>query len=409
MPKIRSITSFVTHQPAQAPDILARLGDFSQAATAAFETAGITVQTRRLATQPFPDWSVPLTTEPFVAEVKRLFDLCQQHGIGYLAIGPVRQTDDAALLGLIADVFRAVPGVFATAEIASPQPGIDLTRLQAVARLTKTVSYITPDGMTNLYLAALANCMPGAPFFPVAYHDSGPLAFALAIQAADLVVSAFQGAPDPSTARQRLTDAIQATVDQLVPVAEELASAYELRFLGLDFSLAPYPVEAESLGAGLEALGSRFGGAGLVAAASLVMNAVEAADFPRTGFCGLMLPILEDSVLATRTAEGRLRLNDLLLLSAVCGTGLDCIPLPGDVSEQALRDILLDVAALALRLDKPLTARLMPFPDKQAGDVLAFDFEYFADSRVMPSPLAGATGLSQANPHFAITPRKDNR
>ena len=107
---------------------------------------------------------------------------------------------------------------------------------------------------------------------------------------------------------------------------------------------------------------------GLIASASLVMNAIEAADFPKTGFCGLMLPILEDSVLGRRAAEGKLSMNDLLLLSSVCGTGLDCIPLPGATPAHALRDILLDVAALSLRLDKPLTARLMPFPEKVAGD-----------------------------------------
>jgi hypothetical protein len=42
------------------------------------------------------------------------------------------------------------------------------------------------------------------------------------------------------------------------------------------------------------------------------------------------------------------------------------------------------VAALALRLDKPLTARLFPVPGKRAGDAVSWDFEYFAPSRVLP-------------------------
>jgi len=36
-----------------------------------------------------------------------------------------------------------------------------------------------------------------------------------------------------------------------------------------------------------------------------------------------------------------------------------------------------------LRLDKPLTARLMPIPNKKAGDETDFDFAFFAPSRVM--------------------------
>ncbi len=97
-----------------------------------------------------------------------------------------------------------------------------------------------------------------------------------------------------------------------------------------------------------------------------------------------MLPVLEDATLARRAAAGELALRDLLLYSAVCGVGLDTIPLPGDVSEATLAGILLDVAALSARLRKPLVARLMPLPGLRAGDPTAFDFEYFAPGRVMP-------------------------
>ena len=97
----------------------------------------------------------------------------------------------------------------------------------------------------------------------------------------------------------------------------------------------------------------------------------------------MFLPLLEDERLAQRAGEGMVGLNDLLLYSAVCGTGLDTIPLAGEISSDELAAILLDVAALALRLDKPLTARLMPVPGKKAGDAISFDFPYFADGRVL--------------------------
>jgi uncharacterized protein (UPF0210 family) len=96
-----------------------------------------------------------------------------------------------------------------------------------------------------------------------------------------------------------------------------------------------------------------------------------------------MQPVLEDSVLARRAAEGTLTIKDALLYSAVCGTGLDTIPLPGDTPSGHIVPLLLDLCALALRLDKPLTARLMPIPGKKAGDETNFDFAFFAPSRVM--------------------------
>jgi uncharacterized protein len=122
---------------------------------------------------------------------------------------------------------------------------------------------------------------------------------------------------------------------------------------------------------------------GSLAAAAILTEAIERADFPHIGFNGFMQPILEDSVLAKRAAEGMLSIKDALLYSAVCGTGLDTVPLPGDTTADEIAPLLLDLCALALRLEKPLTARLMPVPGKRAGDSTEFDFAFFANSRVM--------------------------
>jgi len=173
---------------------------------------------------------------------------------------------------------------------------------------------------------------------------------------------------------------------------------YSLRFGGIDYSLAPYPEESRSLGAAFERMGvPRVGLHGSLAAAALLAESIQRAHFPHAGFSGVMLPVLEDAVLARRAAEGILTVKDLLLYSAVCGAGLDTLPLPGDTTVEQISPLLLDLSALALRLDKPLTARLMPIPGKKAGDPTDFDFAYFANSRVMAleaeplqSPLLGS-------------------
>ena len=96
-----------------------------------------------------------------------------------------------------------------------------------------------------------------------------------------------------------------------------------------------------------------------------------------------MLPVLEDYGLAKRNAEGAYNLGNLLLYSSVCGTGLDTIPLPGDITEKKLFALLLDIASLSIALDKPLSARLMPIPGKRIGEMTQYQFEYFANSRIM--------------------------
>ena len=126
-----------------------------------------------------------------------------------------------------------------------------------------------------------------------------------------------------------------------------------------------------------------FGGNSTLFATAFTTRVLREAAYHKCGFNGLMFPVLEDRTMAQRSEEGLYSLDSLLLYSAVCGTGLDTVPLPGDVGTDELAAILLDVAALAVVADKPLTARLMPIPGKKAGEVTDFDFPYFANGRIL--------------------------
>jgi uncharacterized protein (UPF0210 family) len=81
--------------------------------------------------------------------------------------------------------------------------------------------------------------------------------------------------------------------------------------------------------------------------------------------------------------EGRYGISEMLLFSSVCGTGLDVVPLPGDISNNQLIALVSDVAALAKKYSKPLSARLFPVPGKKVGDIVKFDNPYLTDSVVM--------------------------
>lgn len=408
MPEIRSITYFTDVFADDHRTPMARGGSFLSAARHALEKAGLIVQSLRLATQPFPQHLFPRGPASMARTVQQLHDLSRAFGVDYLSLGPINPEDDPDYFYSLAEVIIHMPNMFASAAIADKDRGIDLATLYRAAEVISFLADATSDGMKNLFFTAAANCPPWSPFFPVAYHGGGAHAFALAVQAADLANTIFAAANTPEDARKNLTAAINAYTLQVVPVAKQIAEEHGVEFKGLDFSLAPYPVDDKSLGGALEKLGPAFGGHGLVASASIVMNAIEAADFPSIGFSGLMLPILEDSILGRRVVEDRLGMNDLLLLSAVCGTGLDCIPLPGEITNDQLYAILLDVAALALRLDKPLTARLMPFPGKMAGDIVEFSFEYFTRSKILPAPpytIDKTRPLGKAEGKFRISPR----
>ena len=388
--KIRSITVFVNPSWPLKTEILEQAGGFIARARSVYEQAGYEVQTVRLALPPFPvllGGNAGFSSEskkhpPLVEMAQAVEQTAGPLGFSYLSLGPALP-ENLSDYALIPEALAATQNVF-FGGMLTVEGGVSLEAVRACAQVIHRTAPLSPDGFTNLRFAALANVPPGAPFLPAAYHTGEEPAFALATEAADLAVDAFSGAASLQAARSRLVDSIEAHAQKLSRVGEELAAQAGFRFGGLDFSLAPFPDQAHSIGAAMERIGvPAVGLHGSLAAAAILAETLDQARFQRAGFCGLFMPALEDSVLALRAEEGCLAVKDLLLYSAVCGTGLDTIPVPGDTSPEALAAVLLDLAVLAQRLDKPLTVRLLPVPGKVAGDRTGFDFAFFANSRVL--------------------------
>jgi uncharacterized protein (UPF0210 family) len=333
-------------------------------------------------------------------------------GFDYIAIGPALP-DNPDSYAVIPEVIAATENSFASGLMASRDSGLSLPAVRACAEVIHALGPQDQAGFANLYFAALANVPSGTPFFPAAYHDGRSTAFAIATEAADLAVAAFTKAACLVEAHEALVNALEQNAQKLTVVAENLIQQFAdsriLRFGGIDYSLAPFPEVELSLGTALERLGvPAVGLHGSLAAAAIMTDAIDQANFPRTGFSGLMLPVLEDATLAARASQDALTIKDMLLYSAVCGTGLDTVPLPGNTTIEQLQAVLLDLAALALRLDKPLTARLMPIPSKTAGDLTGFNFDFFANSRVLGLDAQPLTGHLDGDEVISITPRKPN-
>ena len=404
--KIRSITYFCNPGWPIDERKLEQAGKFLAEAKTAYEASGFDVQSTRLATLPFPQilGADKIGQTPRLAE--HVSTAIQSAGIPHAALGPA-QPEVPGSFAVIPEAIAAAPNVFFSGIMADASFGIAFPAVQACAEVITRCGPITPDGFANLRFAALANVRPGSPFFPAAYHGNDEPAFSIATQAADLAMQAFTDARTISDGQQALASEIERRAGDLTRVGLDLGRRFSIAFGGIDFSLAPFPSEAASIGAAMERMG--VPGAGLhgsLAAAAILAETIQRARFPGTGFSGLMLPVLEDALLARRAAEGTLTVKDLLLYSAVCGTGVDTVPLPGDTTAKQIAALLLDLCALALRLDKPLTARLMPIPGKKAGEPTNFNFEYFSNSRIMAleaQPLGAPLSETKL---FTLAPRR---
>lgn len=381
--KIRSITYFCDPKFPLAENILQSAGKFLSLAKSAFEAGGYEVQTVRLATIPFPRLLGEKNIDELPKFSNQLAKAIKEAGILYASLGPALPEFPRSYQ-VIPEAIAASEDIFFSGAMTGGN-NIHMAAVKACADVIIKCAPIDPNGFANLRFAALANVHAGAPFFPAAYYDGDQPAFAVAVESADVAVNAFAGQPSLGEGRSALVAEITRHGQAIARIAQSLLTNHQSpKFLGIDFSLAPFPDDAHSLGNAVEKMGvPKVGLHGSLAAAAILTEAIERADFPHVGFNGFMQPVLEDSILAKRAAEGTLTVKDALLYSAVCGTGLDTVPLPGDTNADEINPLLLDLCALALRLDKPLTARLMPVPGKRAGDSTEFDFAFFANSKVM--------------------------
>jgi len=402
---VRALTGFLDPGWPIDPRRVASLAQSLQAARNILQDSGYGVQTLRLATPPPSEMERPVPAADRPELARQLEAQCFVNGLDYAAIGPAIP-DELPAYAVIPDMLAATENVFTSAMIASPDAGLSLPAAQACADIIQRASTLSPDGFANLRFAALACVPPGTPFFPAAYSDGGTPAIAVATEAAELAVDALREVTSPAKARRRLVSMIEAHGAAFTRLLLPALAQADVRFLGIDFSLAPYPEPLRSIGTAIEAFGAPAVGAfGSAAATAFLADCLDRAEFRRTGFCGLFLPVLEDSILAARAANGDLTVTDLLLYSTLCGTGLDVLPLPGAASIGSLTALLIDLGAVSLRHAKPLTARLMPLPGKSAGDEVQFDFAYFASSRVLALPDQPLGGILAGAGTLDIRPR----
>ncbi len=405
--KIRSVTYFDNPGYPLEDDFLLRSEKFIQNTHEVFHNSGIELQTIRFASAPFPTYLKDLTSDQIIAYALNLEKLLTGRGFAYISLGPALP-DVPSSFSLIPELIEATEVTFCSGIMTPSTTSLSLAAVRACGEIIHRLTPLDPNGFANLYFAALGNVPAGAPFFPAAYHNGEPPAFAFAVEGADMAVDAFNDASTLEFARRKLIQKMDQIGDKITGIGQSLASLTGAEYQGIDYSLAPFPEPSKSTGAAFESLGiNRFGEHGSLAAAAFLADAIDRGSFFRTGFSGLMLPVLEDAILAARAAGGSLGIKDLLMYSSVCGTGLDTVPLPGDISAEQISSVLLDLAALSLRLDKPLTARLMPIPGKKAGDPTEFDFEFFANSKVLAVESSGLTGVFNGEETIDLRPRRD--
>jgi uncharacterized protein (UPF0210 family) len=379
-PKIRAITVFINLDRAQYKEQVADALTMLRKARTILESRGYQVQTIRIATQPFPEYTKGLTTQQAVAFFKDYDALAQKEKFA-AAIGPamLHEGDSAAQADLLAEILSATKSLNASLVVAGDD-GVRWGAVGAAARVMKKLEE-TEHSQGNFRFAAIAMVQPLTPFFPAAYHSGFGHQFAIALESANVVAAAFKDAPDLTTAKQRLTDSLATSAFDIERHAGRVDQETGWTYMGID--LSPAPSGDVSIGAAIENLTTQpVGMSGTLTAAAMITAAVKDVKVKQTGYTGLMLPVLEDTRLAQRWSDGHISIDALLSYSAVCGTGLDTVPLPGDISAEQLSLIIGDMASLAFKWHKPLSARLLPVLGKGWGEMTEFNDPFLVNAKL---------------------------
>lgn len=383
-PRIRAVTAFIEIDRNNYAAKIAETQKFLAGAKEALNKAGFEGAGGRITTQPFPVYTKGMKREEALDLIRKLREAAASGRTG-LNIGPamLNDNDDTNQVALLADVLSSI-SVNANVVMADER-GIHWRAVRESAKLIKAVSQRSPHGDGNFNFGAIAMMKPYGPYYPGSYHLGKGHAFALAMEGANVVADVFAQYHDAREAEEHLSVALTKYTKEAEAVAMQLAATTGWTYEGIDAT--PAPSKANSIGEAIESfIGGPFGSSGTLTASGIITRAVQSTPVKRTGYSGLMIPVMEDNGLARRWAEGTFNLDSILAYSAVCAGGADTVPLPGDVSEEQIARILSDVAWLAYKWNKPLAARLLPAPGKQPGQQTEFTGAALTNTTVQPLP-----------------------
>ena len=363
----------------------------------AVQKAGYTLQSIRVITNPFGEYLDLTNLQTAKADLQYLTELLNkfnESGIRLrFAIGAARNKEEIALLPELIAAYGDLCN--ACVNVPLDEHGVlDNELIEQSVYAVQQIANITPRGEGNFNFTVNFNCKPFIPYFPAGYHLSHlPNSFVIGLETPDLLVEVLKSVPKSphnqfyADCYRAMLQALQYHVDQVLEMLSAVKLSGKFEFAGIDSSAAPSK-NCSSITKIYELMGlPYFGAAGSVEVSALLTKVFKSIQrVPLVGFSGLMLAVTEDLGLAEGTQKQYFDIRALLTYSAVCGIGLDTVPVAGNAKAESIAAIMRDTGTMAFRLNKPLTVRLFPIPNKVAGEISEFESDDLCNCRLLHIP-----------------------
>ncbi|MDD5458676.1 MAG: DUF711 family protein [Phycisphaerae bacterium] len=387
--KIRSVTLGINWDQKRRKEITSDIEKFFTEANTIFTDSGFESRTQRIA---LPRFTVADKADAHktLLSVEQVSTLCKDIGIRWFSVPFYAFRQKTGIINDIAvEIAEKHKNAFIN-YIVTENNQLDINAFYQASNFVHRVSQLSDNGFDNFRCGVSFNCKPNGAFFPFTDH-SGNNGFSIALELIPLCVEVVRQNQERSLEeiRDNIIEKAAPILKNINNISERIEKATGIKYYGIDASLAPHPEHPEhSVAFLVELLGvERFGSSGTTFITSFLTNIIKSmitiSKIKSTGFNGVMYSVLEDPRLGVVNNEPlALPIDSLLAFSTMCGCGIDMVPIPGDTSAAQMASIMLDIAAIATKLDKPLGVRLLPIPGKNAGQTTDFDHDFLHNTKI---------------------------
>lgn len=301
---------------------------------------------------------------------------------GYSALVHKGETaSDRLLIDSLPLALSQTERLCSSVNVASTRTGINMESIARLGVIIKEIAKSTEQAIGCAKFVCFANAVEDNPFVAGAFHGIGEAdtAVNIGISGPGVVKHALEQYPYADLTE--VAEVIKKTSFRITRVGElvgrEIARHLDVAFGIVDLSLAPTPAMGDSVAEILEVMGlAKAGAPGSTVALALLVDAVKKGGMMASsctgGLSGAFIPVSEDCGMVEAVKTGALSLEKLEAMTAVCSVGLDMIAIPGATPPSTIAAIIADECAIGVMNNKTTGVRIIPVPQKQAGDYVSW-------------------------------------
>ncbi len=198
--RIRTITAGITLTNLSDTTSIVKAISFLKQARSEYIKAGYEVQTIRISTQNFYEYLGDKTREEAISYLQKFDEIAKRENMPF-SIGNILPPNayEDGIAEWAFNLISHTDNINFSLPISSTELGVLPNSIKAAAEVTIAIAKVKE---ANFRFTASANCPPGIPFFPAAYHQ-GQNSFAIGIESPNVLSKVFARS-DWSNARQNL-------------------------------------------------------------------------------------------------------------------------------------------------------------------------------------------------------------